>query len=208
MIAKPEWTKTKVIDKGPLMGSILMHGKISQSELMAEYRVYADEPFVELLLRVYWCERHKQLKLTLPMPSKLVQRRDGIPGGELVRVPDIKERPIRDYTLLELADGRKWGVVCPDVYALDSKPEIVRLTLLRSPKMAHHYPYAGPGHRTLYADQGVHEFRFRYFGGPNVTGKMLDHQAIMMQRPFAASDLTRGMPPSELTPYIASSTAT
>jgi alpha-mannosidase len=208
VFAKPEWTQTKVIDNGLLMASIQQKGRIGQSELMAEYRVYAGEPFVEWLLRVYWNERHKLLKLTVPMPSPLRQRHDGIAGGDLVRPPDVKERPVRDYTLLEMADGRKMGLVFPDAYALDATVEKVRLTLLRSPRMAHHFPYAGPGHRALYADQGMHEFRFRYYGGAKVTVEQLDQSALMLQRPLITADLTRGMPPMELTPYIATNTAT
>ena len=175
------------------MASVQQNGFIGNSELLAEYRVYAGESFVELLLRVYWSERHKLLKLTLPLPASMKHRMDGIPGGELWRVADGKERPVRDRTLLELAEGPPIGVVFPDAYALDAQSDKIRITLLRSPLMAHHYPFEGPGRRAVFADQGMHEFRFRFFCGPKVTGAVLDQHALMMQRELVTADWTRGM---------------
>ena len=208
VVARPQWELTKIIDSGPLMASIQQSGTIGRSDIVCEYRAYAGEPFIEWHVRVYWNERHKLLKLTLPMPSPLTTRWDGISGGQLQRDPEGKERPVADRTLLALEDGRRLGVVFPDIYALDATPQAVRLTLLRSPKMAHHWPYAGPGHRAVYADQGLHEFRFRFFGGHGLTGPELDRHATMLHRPLVGADLTRGMPPVVLTPYIATNMAT
>ena len=103
----------RVVDFGPLMASLQQRGKIHDSELMAEWRVYADELFTELLLRVYWSERHKQLKLTVPLPGAIKRRWDGIAGGELERATDGKERPVRDRTLIELENGRSRGTCVP-----------------------------------------------------------------------------------------------
>ncbi len=193
--ATPKWRAPRVIDAGGLMAAVQRQGRIGGSEVLIEYRVYAGEPFVECLLRVHWCARHELLKMTFPLPAPLGRRRDGIPGGDLLREPDGKERPVRDRTLLELAGGQRIGLLFPDVYALDATPEAVRLTLLRSPKMAHDYRCQEPAPRATYADQGVHEFRFRFFCGAEVDGRLLDQQALMMHRPPAIADLTWGMPP-------------
>ncbi|MGB9626697.1 MAG: glycoside hydrolase family 38 C-terminal domain-containing protein, partial [Phycisphaerae bacterium] len=194
--ATPQWRIPSVIDAGPLMAAVQRHGRIGASEILVEYRVYAGEPFVECLLRVHWHARQKVLKMTLPMPAALGRRWDGIPGGEILREPDGKERPVRDRTVAELEGGRRIGLLFPDVYALDASEDSIRLTLLRAPKMAHDYRYRGAGPRVQYADQGVHEFRFRFFSGPDAVGALLDQQALMMHRPPAVADLTRGMSPS------------
>ena len=123
----------------------------------------------------------------------LVRRHDGIPGDALERPTDGRELPVRDRTLLELADGQHVGLVFPEAYALDATPERVRVTLLRSPIMAHHDPYVGPGPRGRFADQSIHEFRLRIFGGPALSGAQLDRQALMLHRPLVVADLTRGM---------------
>lgn len=194
VFAQPQWDETTLLDNGPLMASVRQRGKISKSEIEIEHRVYAGEPYVEWHVQVYWSERHKLLKLTVPLAAELTERIDGIPGGELVRQQDGKERPVRDRTLLKLADGSQIGLVFPDAYALDATANKVRITLLRSPKMAHHFPYEGTGPRAVYADQGRHEFRFRFYGGKQVSGALLDNHALMLQRPLVAADLTRGMP--------------
>lgn len=208
VVARPEFTSSEVLDAGPLMASLQRKGTIASSEIVTEYRVFAGEPFVEYHVRVYWTERHKLLKLTLPLPEAVRERIDGIPGGELVRTPDGKERPVCDFTLLPLSDGSKYGIVFPDAYALDAVADKVRITMLRSPKMAHHWPFAGKGPRAVYADQGMHEFTFRFFCGPKVTTQLLAGHAAMLHKPLVGADFTRGMPPQELAPYIATNMAT
>ncbi len=232
-VAASLWDQTRVIDFGPLMGSLQQRGRIGRSDVTAEWRVYAGEPFVELLLRVYWSERHKLLKLTVPLAAPIARRRDGIPGGELQRPSDGREHPVRDRTLLELADGTRVGLLLPDAYALDATNGArsasegfsgrdaangarsasegfsgqgdgmrdgstaagarVRITLLRSPLMAHDYRFHTVETRGVYADHGMHEFRFRFFAGADVTGDLLDRHALMLHRPLLAADWTRGM---------------
>jgi len=188
------WEPAALVDSGPLMTSLIRRGQIGDSRLVGEFRVYVGLRMVEWLLRVHWRQRHKLLKLTLPMPVSLVGRVDGIPGQCLARPPIGRECPVRDFTLLELADGGRIGVVCPDVFALDASGHRVRFTLLRSPLMAHHLPMPPAHPRGVYADQGEHAFRFRFFFDRSLTADALDHQAKMFQRPPLTADLTRGMP--------------
>jgi alpha-mannosidase len=170
VIAQPEWQPPQTLERGPLLHALQQGGTLATSAVTAEHRVYAGQPFVELRLRVHWTARHRILKLTFELPSPAVWRRDGIPSApdqcELERALDGREHPVRDRTLLELADGRRLGLVFPDVFALDATPARVRLTMLRSPLMAHHDPYRGPAPRGTYADQGEHEFRFRILLDP------------------------------------------
>jgi alpha-mannosidase len=188
------WDAPQCLDSGPLMVSLVREGEIGRSLLHSEHRVYAGEPFVEWLLRVTWSERRKLLKMRLDLPATLGPRHDGIPGGDLVRPPTGQERPLRDRTLLRLSDGSLLGVVCPDVFAIDALPQRVRFTLLRSPCMALHDPHPCTGPRGFPSDQGVHLFRFRFFLGNSVEAERLDREALMLQRPLAVADLTRGMP--------------
>lgn len=182
------WTSRQVVDGGPLMASWIERGTIGTStELTAEWRVYADEPYVSLDLTVDFREPHHLLKLTLPLRGEPQTRMDGILGGALARPNDGRELPLRDWTLL----GAQ-AVVCPDVYAVDATPECLRLTLLRSPLMAHHDPHPGESAaaRVTYADLGRHHFRFRFYGA---SAEMLEASALALERPPVAADLTRGM---------------
>jgi len=192
--ATEAWNAPVVIDRGPIMASIEQTGKIGDSMLRAEWRVYADQPFCDLRLSVHWREKHKILKLVLPLPNAGETRVDGIMGGSLERPNSGAEVPLRDWTLLNLADGGKVGVICTDVYAADVTADRLRLTLLRSPIMAHHVPDDGTGPRSIASDQGVHEFRFRLYGGLAAALETLEAAALALQRPPVIADLTRGMP--------------
>ena len=188
------WDDPVIVESGPLVAVLSCGGRIGRSSLRALWRVHADEPFAELTLRVHWQEQFRMLKLVLPFESVSGTRTDGIMGDSLVRANNGVEWPLRDWTLLTGAEGRKLGIVCPDVYALDATDKRVRLTLLRSPVIAHHDPSPHRMANSEFCDQGVHTFRFRFFPAPDTTAQMLDRHAMMLQRPPVMADLTRGMP--------------
>ena len=183
--AEPVWGAPRLQDQGPFMASMLQDGIIGNSRLAAEWRVYAAESWVELILDVLWAERFKVLKLVLPA-GEAADRVDGTPGMALSRANDGKERPLQDYSCL----GRL-GVVCPDIFALDATPANVRFTLLRSPYMAHHKP-AGIFPAAVVADQGPHRFRFRFFLQSPAVETLAAH-AMALLRPPLTAELTRGM---------------
>jgi len=186
----PTWAQAQLIDRGPLMASLRQEGVLGRSTLCAEWRVFAQERAVELLLDVHWRERDQVLKLVLPLAAG-ASRTDGVPGAGLERTNDGVERPLCEWTRLA-----GLGVVCPDVFALDATAVRARLTLLRSPLMSHHDPHPGAPTRAVYSDQGVHRFRFRFhFGG--ATAASLAAQAEAWQRPVLVADLTRGMGPRD-----------
>ena len=189
-VATVRWRQRETVDRGPLMASEILTGAIGQSRLRAEWRRYVGETFFELRLQVHWLERHKILKLVVPLPVPVRSRVDGILGGQLKRPNDGREMPVRDW----LWFGRRFGIVCPDVFAADATPQQARLSLLRSALLAHHVPHSGQVARLTVSDQGVHEFRFRFFHGP-VSSEVLDVHSLMLQRPPVTADLTRGMPP-------------
>jgi alpha-mannosidase len=193
--ATPAWDAPAVADSGPCMAALVQEGRIGQSPLSLEWRVYADRPWVEARLRVLWCETQRLLKLTLPLPDSPPDRLDGIPGGHLCRPNSGRECPVHDWTLFAPGDPTDGlGVVAPDVYALDATPERARWTLLRSPLMAHHAPAPGRRLRRVVADHGEHTFRFYFRAGADTTPAALQRQALHAHRPPLVADLTRGMP--------------
>jgi alpha-mannosidase len=194
-VTSASWNEPCVMIRGALLSSLLQTGRIGNSTLRAEWRVFAGEPFVELKLTVHWMETMKLLKLVWPLAGAPGTRRDGIAGGSLIRENDGKERPLRDWTLVAgNGPAPAVGVACPEVFALDGTPWRLRFTLLRSPVMTHHDPNHGTALNGIHADQGVHEFRFRFFAGAGATAARLERDALMLQRPLAVADFTRGMP--------------
>jgi hypothetical protein len=134
------------------------------------------------------------LKLVLPFVSPAVGRTDGIMDGGLRRECDGVERPLRDWSLIECADGSRVGAVAPDVFALDALPHRMRFTLLRGSLMAHHDPQKADDVRGTFADDGPHEFRFWFYHDVATTVQMLENRAAMAHRPPLIADVTLGMP--------------
>jgi alpha-mannosidase len=191
-MAEPAWEKSEVVESGPLRAALIQRGRIGDSRLRAEWRVHANQDYADLLLQVSWSERHKILKLALPLNGLAHQRTDGILGGKLVRLNDGRELPLRDWT--QVTRNRDTvGVVAPGVFALDGDKNKIRLTLLRSPLLAHHDPYPMTHGRGAIADQGDHLFRFRFFRGKADTER-LDRHALHMQQTLLFAELTNGMP--------------
>jgi alpha-mannosidase len=188
------WDAAEIVDTGPLLAAALQPGRIGDSDVAAEWRVHAGGAAAELLLSVDWRARHKILKLVLRLPEAIAARTDGVLGGAISRHGEKRERPLRDFTLVHLASGGAFGVVCPDVFAIDADEKGLRLTLLRSPFMAHHEQIdANQISRRTLADQGPHRFRFQFLAGEDLTIEALERRALMLQRPPLVSDWTNGM---------------
>lgn len=193
-LTEARWSRTETVHPGPLMSSIVQCGSIERSDVIADWRVYAGEPLVELGLRINWHATHRLLKLVLPFDEEITERLDGIMGGSIERGRNPNERPMRDFCLIRLRSGLRIGIVCPDVFALDASPQSIRLTLLRSSFMAHHHPShpATPPH-AMPVDQGIQQFRFEFFAGRELEPETLERRALMIHRPVLVSDYTRGM---------------
>lgn len=185
-LAAAAWDAPTVLESGPLRAVLGQEGRIGSSRLSARWAVHAGDAAVDLHLTVDWAERRRLLKLVLPLSGES-GRIDGTPGLALARANDGCERPLHDMVALP-----GWGVVCPDVFACDATPRRLRLTLLRSPCMAHHEP-CQPDPRLAVADQGTHVFRFRFHLAPRRPEDLLD-EAVMWQRPLLVAETTRGMP--------------
>lgn len=194
VVESARWEPPAASAEGDLMRELSQTGAIGASPLLRQVRLYAGEDFVELRYRVDWNERLRLLKLVFPLPEPPVSRADGIPGGWLERPLDGNERPIRDGLILRFAGGDALGFVCPEIFAADVSPDAVRLTLLRSPQMAHHDPDPGRRIDGRYSDRGEHDFRVRVLCGPAILPAVVDAMALCLQRPLAYADLTRGMP--------------
>lgn len=192
-VESAQWHDPCLLHHGPLMSALLMQGTIGRSLLRAQWRVYTGLPFAELHLDVHWLEHWQLLKLVVPLAGTSETRLDGIPGGSLHRPQDGREYPLQDWTCCDSA-GERFGIVCPEAFALDGTPRRLRFTLLRGAIMAHHAPHSGQAPHAVHADHGPHRFRWRFYGGSKVTSQLLQRDSLMFHRPLLTADLTRGMP--------------
>lgn len=190
------WSEPVLVESGPVRHAWRMEGRIGESRVCADWRRYRGRPFYELRLRVNWHEHHKLLRLSWAPGVAIDGRDDGIAGGGLSRASDGRELPLRDRSLLKLADGRHAGIVAPEVFAISGNSRAAHLTLLRSCPFAHHEPRILPDKLEHYAwiDQGEHTFTMRWFPAGKVTSHELDRSALHLQQKPVVADVTRGMP--------------
>ena len=192
-----QWQPPALIEQGALRASLIQTGTLGSSAVLAEWRIYRDQPWVECLLRVVWMEQHRVLKLEWDMSSDISEHEDGIMGGSMVRPVTGAECPLRDWTRLTLrgnsGETAHLAVVAPEVYALDVEPYRAGLTLLRSCLMAWHAPATGDYPRGVFSDRGEHFFRFRFLSAGTLSAADLDRMAFDLQRPLLTADVTRGM---------------
>lgn len=185
----PVWSRPVMTEDGPFLREITQKGRIGNSDLLRKFRIYAEESYVEMRLRVDWQEKHKILKLMMPYSGYGETRIDGIPGSGLERKQDGAERPIQNWTMLPLTEDEALCIVCPDVFAMDATPDRARLTLLRSSQMAHHDPTPAGRVDARFSDRGEHEFRFIFKAG-NCTPEELDRMAKGILRQPVYADYT------------------
>lgn len=190
------WDEPTQVETGPLRHLWRVTGRIGDSRLCADWRRYRGQNFYELRLRINWHEHHRLLRLSWNPGAAITAREDGISGGGLPRASDGRELPLRDRSLLKLADGKRAGLVAPEVFAVSGDAKEVHLTLLRSCPFAHHDPMILPPHlpHVNWADQGDHTFDLRFLPAGRVTAAQLDRHALHLQQRPVAADLTRGMP--------------
>lgn len=186
--------KTCIVDNGPLFASIVQMGRIGTSPTRLEWRCYSGIDAVELRIHVDWCQRLAVLKLALELPEAVVGRTDATLAGSTNRHQDGKERPIQHATQITFKNGGSLGIACPGIFALDGIGNRVRLTLLRSCAMAHHFPLdLSRVHRPVYADQGSHMFAMRFYGSALSLDQMRS-VASHLAHPPELAETTRGMP--------------
>jgi alpha-mannosidase len=196
VLAQAHWQEPVALEEGPLRWAWAQTGTLGErSTLRAEWRIYAgEESVVEWILRVHWHEQRTVAKLEISGTSGISVLHAGIPGGELRREPQGREFPFTDWASVKASGDETWGVVSPDVFAADARPERLALTLLRASVMAHHDPNPGTSPCREISDQGEHLFRFRFTLGGRTSHETLASMARdCVQRPLV-STTTDGMP--------------
>lgn len=193
-IGQMRWDKPRLIESGPLRHAWIVTGALGRSKMRAEWRFYQGEGFFDLILQVDWREEHRVLQLAYEPGGKVIHREDGIPGGTLRRDSDGRERPLMNFSRVQLSEGQVCGFASPDVYSVSSNYKQLVLTLLRSPLMAHHEPAPPRATRPIFSDRGMHSFRLRVFPGPAVSLDRLAGAAMELSNYLCVGDLTMGMP--------------
>ena len=160
------WTceGTSVVEEGPVRATVRNRFRFEGSTLTQEISLYRAQPFVDVRITVDWHGHHQVVKLVVPLALPEAQCAAGAPYGAVERTVPGHEDPMVHWVDVS-ARGGDGGVTCTSAgtYGYDADGGRLRLTLLRSPRVADHGRGWGADDTDGYPflDQGVHDFHIR-----------------------------------------------
>ncbi len=152
---------------GPAVKTVRVISTWGQSRIEQDISLYADEPFIDVVMRIDWHERLKMLKIGFPLALDDVEVTASAAYGHIVREPDGEEQPCQAW--LDVSGATSTGraglvLVNSGQYGYDALDGDLRLSVLRSPIYAFHQPREiVPGVTYHYTDQGPQEIRYRLY---------------------------------------------
>jgi len=148
----------KVLEEGPVRGKVRIESNYHNSILIQDVILYRDLDIIKVKVVVDWHERQHMLKLSFPVNVANPRATYQIPYGFIQRPCSGEEEPglswvdvgDDDYGLSLVNDAR---------YSYDVEGSDLRLTVLRSPVYAHHFPKTLENDSDYqYIDQGEQKF--------------------------------------------------
>jgi alpha-mannosidase len=151
--------EVKLMESGPLRAVIRVKNHFQNSLFVREIVMYAGVPRVDVKMDAEWHEKHILLKVAFPVSGHSDKATFEIPFGSVER-PTTRNTPaelaqfeVPAYRWADISDANHGFSLLNDCkYGYDSKGNVLRLSLLRSPE------YPDP-----HADEGHHEFTYSLY---------------------------------------------
>ena len=151
--------EVKLIESGPLRAVIEVKNHFQNSTFIRDITLYAGVPRVDVKTQVEWHEKHILLKVAFPVSAHSDKTTFEIPFGSVER-PTTRNTPAEQaqfevpaYRWADLSDAKHGLSLLNDCkYGYDSRGNVLRLSLLRSPE------WPDP-----HADEGHHEFTYSLY---------------------------------------------
>ena len=183
----------RVIEDGPVRSVIEALFRYDHSTICQRYKLPRVGSEIEVETRVYWQEKDRMLKLSLPTPWPDSHLLGQVAYGAAELGNNGDEMVAQKWTA---AVSRKHGlalsVINDCTYGCDLKAGELRISMLRSPAHACHPTFSGrpltrQDRLTPRIDQGEHVFRFWLNGGTELDRlSVVDREALTHnERPFA-----------------------
>ncbi|MGQ9631977.1 MAG: alpha-mannosidase [bacterium] len=156
--------KTAVVEWGPVRSVLRVMSRFGDSTAWQDWILYADLERIDCRITVDWREKHRMLKLAFPLNLDAPVATYEVPYGHIVRPTNGEEEPGQRWVdLTGRARGKRDGgttyglsLLNDSKYGFDAKDSELRMTVLRSPVYAFHYPAKVEAGRSYnYIDQGI-----------------------------------------------------
>ncbi|HUS59131.1 MAG TPA: glycoside hydrolase family 38 C-terminal domain-containing protein [Planctomycetota bacterium] len=155
---------TQLVECGPVRATLRTRQTWGASSIEQDYTLYNGLDRIDCEMRIDWHERHKMLKLAVPVNAAEPQATFEVPLGTIVRPPLGHEEPgLRWADLAWTAGGQTTGLTIANdsKYGYDFKGKELRVSILRSPIYAFHDPRVPEASKKyLYTDQGTQTVRY------------------------------------------------
>jgi len=173
----------KLIEQGPLRATIRITRNWQNSKFVQDISLYAGLKRVDVSNDIDWHETHVLLKAAFPLAASSTEATYEIPYGTITRPTtrnnswEAAKFEVPALRWAELGDGKHgFSLINESKYGYDAKGNVLRLSLLRSPKspdpeadQGHHhfsyslYPHAGDWKQALTMRRG-YEFNYKLEG--------------------------------------------
>lgn len=152
--------KIKVLEMGPVKGTIKVESYYNKSKLIQEFTLYRTLKLIEVKVTIDWHEKLKMLKLKFPVNVNNPTVTYHIPYGFISRPCNGEEEPGGEW--IDVGDEEYgFSLINNAKYSYDVDNNLLSLTVLRSPVYAHHVPRElDPNEDYRYIDQGEQEFTY------------------------------------------------
>ena len=155
--------QVSVVESGAIRSTVRAVFRSDDTVLTQDVSVVRHRPFVDIRLEFGWGARHKVAKLVVPLALSDPACTAGAPYGAVPRPATGHEDPMVGW--VDLSEDERGGVTCTSVgsYGYDAVGGRLRLTLVRSPRVADHGWGWGADDPTGYPflDQGTCRFHVR-----------------------------------------------
>lgn len=162
-IGKFKAVDMKIIEKGCSRSVLRVTSKYGTSTLEQFYYLYEDSDYLKVKSHLDWHEKHKLLKLSMPINVEMPKLTCEIPYGYINRDSyDGHEELVHSWAKISEKD-RGFGIVIANdsKYAYDMTNNVYNMTICRSPVYAHHIPAPiEEGMSYRYMDQGEQIFSY------------------------------------------------
>ncbi len=189
----------RIIEDGPVRTVVEALFGYSDSFICQRYKLAKRGAEIEIETRVFWNEKDRMLKLTVPTPDRAAECRGQVAFGADVLPAGGREAVAQKWVAV-VSPHRGNALTCINdgTYGLDFKDGELRLSLLRSAAHSahpiHDRPLLPPGRFTPRMEQGERVFRFWLNAGPaGARLAAVDREAAARnERPMALSFFPAG----------------
>jgi len=173
----------RIVERGPLRATIRVTRNWQNSKFVQDISLYSGLKRVDITNDIDWHEAHLLLKAAFPLSASSAEATYEIPYGTINR-PTTRNNSweaarfeVPALRWADLGDGKHgFSLINETKYGYDAKANLLRLSLLRSPKspdpeadQGHHhfsyslYPHAGDWKQALTVRRG-YEFNYKLEG--------------------------------------------